>query len=118
MREIVFSRIMFVTLISLCIVCCGLAMGMAVLNADWLVIDIFAFTYLATVMGLVDVRLRNPAKEEAQEKAHLAGLALVHKALAPARASPIQADPDQDDTNPAPVNDAAAQVKIDTAIYI
>ena len=111
MRETVFSRIMFVTLISLCIVCCGLAMAMAVRNADWLVIDIFAFTYLATVMGLVDVRLRNPAKEEAQEKAHLDGLALVHKALAQARAAPIQADPDQDDANPSPVNDAAAQVK-------
>ena len=116
MRETVFSRIMFVTLISLCIVCCGLAMAMAVRNADWLVIDIFAFTYLATMMGLVDVQLRNPATEEAQEKAHLDGLALVHKALATARtprtpSSSIQTDPDHDDANPAPVKDTAAPVK-------
>ena len=116
---------MFVTLISLCIVCCGPAMAMAVRNGDWLivVIDVFAFTYLATMIRWEDVQAPNPAQEEAEEIARLDGLPLVHKALAPARTAPIQANPvqdaaspiknysDQDDASPATVQDAAAPVK-------
>ena len=107
---------MFVTLMCLSIVCCGLAMAMAIRNADWLVIDMFAFTYLATMMRLEDVEIQNRAKEKAHAQVRLDGLALVHKALASARAAktattPVQADPGQGDANSATVQDAAAPIK-------